>query len=185
MKRLTTLLRVLLLLGAFFAPARVGQAATRGPAAAGKNALAAERLRLLSADNRRAFPLLGNNFAVVSNSSARYNCIAHSLGIHNRWIDPQTGPAGKRLAPMDRLYAARGYHRAAGLDFGRRQGQQKVVVYAVRDASGKITRVTHAALQMPDGTWTSKLGQLPLIRHASPQALAGPEYGVPVAVYVR
>ena len=48
-----------------------------------------------------------------------------------------------------------------------------------------IVEVTHGALQDRDGTWTSKLGQLALIRHRTPAALNGPTYGQPVAVYAR
>jgi hypothetical protein len=42
-----------------------------------------------------------------------------------------------------------------------------------------------APVQERDRTWTSKLGQLALIRHATADALSGPTYGQPVAVYVR
>jgi hypothetical protein len=38
---------------------------------------------------------------------------------------------------------------------------------------------------MADGTWTSKLGKMAVIRHATPDSLDGPDYGQPVAVYVR
>jgi hypothetical protein len=40
-------------------------------------------------------------------------------------------------------------------------------------------------VQEPDGTWMSKLGALALIHHATLEALRGPVYGTPVAVYVR
>jgi hypothetical protein len=86
---------------------------------------------------------------------------------------------------MDPLYHSAGYRRLPRLDFRRQPGEQKVVVYGLRDESGRITRVTHAAIQTADGTWQSKLGALALIRHLTPQALAGPEYGVPIAVYAR
>jgi type VI secretion system secreted protein VgrG len=143
-----------------------------------------DRQVLTSADNRRAFPNLGNNFEVLSPASARYNCISHTLGIHDQWINPRTGPADNALGPMDRMYAAQGYIRAKNLDFRLAPGRQKVVVYA-RTRNGQISEVTHAAIQSRDGTWTSKLGKLALIRHASPSSLTGPDYGVPVAVYVR
>ena len=85
---------------------------------------------------------------------------------------------------MDRMYKAKGYTRVKGLDFRLVRGLKKVVVYA-HVAGGRIREVTHAAVQEADGTWTSKLGQLPLIRHSNPQALSGPSYGQPVAVYVK
>ena len=54
----------------------------------------------------------------------------------------------------------------------------KVVLFAVnRDGKAEIT---HACRQLPDGTWSSKLGSLPLIRHLKPDDVAGPTYGAPV-----
>jgi hypothetical protein len=49
-----------------------------------------------------------------------------------------------------------------------------VVVYATVQG-GRIVKVTHGApVQERDRTWTSKLGQLALIRHATADALSGP-----------
>jgi type VI secretion system secreted protein VgrG len=130
------------------------------------------------------FPNLGPSFEVLDGTTGkRYNCIAHSLGIHTRWVNPKTGPAGNPLLYMDQMYRARGYTRVRGLDFRQVAGVRKVVVYATL-SDGRIREVTHAAIQEADGTWTSKLGQLPLIRHLSPLAVAGGTYGQPVAVYV-
>jgi hypothetical protein len=122
---------------------------------------------------------------VLGPADPTYNCIAHSLGLHDRWINPQTGPANNPLAYMDKLYAAQGYHRSRNLNFRRELGKQKVVVYATRNRDRTIKEITHAAIQRRDGTWTSKLGKLALIRHGAPEDLDGPSYGVPVAVYVR
>ncbi|MFO0969070.1 MAG: hypothetical protein U0793_26245 [Gemmataceae bacterium] len=133
----------------------------------------------------RDFPRLGARFEVIDPYiGKRYNCIAHSLGIHGRWVNPETGPSTAPLSKMDRMYTAKGYRRVSGLDFRLATGLQKVVVYA-KVSGGRITSVTHAAIQEADGSWSSKLGQLPLIRHATPESLNGPSYGVPVAVYVR
>jgi len=38
---------------------------------------------------------------------------------------------------------------------------------------------------LPDGSWSSKLGSLPLIRHLRPDDVAGPTYGAPYVLYVR
>jgi hypothetical protein len=144
-----------------------------------------ERHALHTPAQRRAFPLLRDNFEVLARSTPRYNCIAHSLGIHGRWVNPVTGPSSHPLAGMDQMYQARGYVRLRQLDYRLEPGKQKVVVYAMLRPDKRIKAVTHAALQAADGTWTSKLGKLALIRHLTPQALNGPVYGRPVAVYVR
>jgi hypothetical protein len=131
------------------------------------------------------FPRLGVNFKVKGPHTTTYNCIAHSLGLNDRWVNPITGPGDAPLALMDRLYAAQGYKRERGLNTALEAGKQKVVVYATLNRDATIGEVTHAAIQQPDGTWTSKLGSLALIQHPTPESLRGPVYGTPVAVYVR
>jgi RTX calcium-binding nonapeptide repeat (4 copies) len=139
--------------------------------------LAGGRFEVLSAST----PHPDSNGGIVDGT---YNCIAWSLGEVNHWVNPVTSAGSNPLAGMDQLYAAKGYHRVNGLDYRLQAGVQKVVVYA-RVSNGWITDVTHAALQMGDGSWTSKLGGQPLIRHLSPDDLDGDAYGRPVAVYVR
>ena len=63
-------------------------------------------------------------------------------------------------------------------------GHDKLVLYGKKKAGGGI-EVTHIARQLADGSWSSKLGSLPLIRHLRPDDVAGPTYGVPYVVYVR
>ena len=52
---------------------------------------------------------------------------------------------------------------------------QKIALYA--DDSGTPT---HAARQLADGAWTSKLGELADIVHATVDDVNGPLYGAPV-----
>jgi len=146
-----------------------------------KNALSQYRYGV-TADG--SFPQLFSNFEVLAAPTRVYNCIAHSLGYHDRWVNPITSSGPNKLAGMDRLYAAEGYRRMSTLDFSLQKGYQKVVVYATV-VGGVIKEVTHAAIQSADGTWTSKLGQNALIKHVCPNDVAGGLYGVPVAVYIR
>jgi hypothetical protein len=129
------------------------------------------------------FPHLGQNYEVVGTATPRYNCIAWVLGHQDRWLWP-----GDQVALFDRLFAQYGYRKAAcgnaRLDFSRQPGMDKIVLYARRMPDGSWS-VTHSARQLPDGTWSSKLGELPLIRHRSPEDVDGGIYGVPVAVYTR
>ena len=60
-----------------------------------------------------------------------------------------------------------------------RQYKQTIVV------DGKSQTAYGTACQERDGTWSSKLGKGPLIRHLTPGALNGSSYGQPVAVYER
>ena len=131
------------------------------------------------------FPNLGRNYEVIAPFSDRYNCIAHSLGEHGRWISPRTGPASNRLAWVDKVYGEKGYARLATMDTSPEPGVRKVVVYGSVNRDGSVRKVLHAALQRPDGTWTSKMGHGGLIRHPTPGSVAGGIYGRPIAVYAR
>jgi hypothetical protein len=164
---------------------QLGNGGTNQIAPLDKGRFPAERQILDSPVEQKSFPQLGSNFEVLGPSTPTYNCIAHSLGIHYRWVNPQTGPSNNPLNQMDQMYKAQGYVRLTKLDCRLVAGKQKVVVYATLTADRRIKAVTHAAMQSEDGTWTSKLGKLALIRHLTPQALNGPVYGQPVAVYVR
>lgn len=150
------------------------------PATLNRSAYPSERAKISSAD----FPVLATNYEVLGPSTRTYNCIAHSLGYNDRWINPITSAGSNKLAGMDDLYKQQGYTRLSQLDYSLQAGYQKVVVYAQKE-NGVITKVTHAAIQSADGSWTSKLGQLALIKHLSPIDIVGPAYGVPVAVYMR
>jgi type VI secretion system secreted protein VgrG len=147
--------------------------------------LEADRQQLLSPAIQTGFPRLGNNFEVLGPSTPEFNCVAHSLGLYSCWVNPVTGPESNPLVQMDRLYAAQGYRRRPDLNLALEWGKQKVVVYATLNPDATIAQVTHAALQERDGTWTSKLGRLALIRHETPELLRGSSYGLPVAVYER
>ncbi len=131
------------------------------------------------------FPRLGNNYEVLRPADRRYNCIAWSLGITDRWVWP-----GATVADFDRLYGSHGYRRINTLDYRLQPGTHKIVLYAkIKYVDGRrVIECTHGARQLADGTWTSKLGQLPAIRHWSPNSVNGAGangYGQPVAVYVR
>lgn len=144
-----------------------------------------ELATLTSPQIHAAFPRMKvADIEVLAPSTKKYNCIAHSLEV-KYWVNPETGDDANPLAKMDGMYAKLGYVRQDGLNFAKENGVEKVVVYATLKNDGSIHNVTHAARQDTDGTWTSKLGALSLIRHRTPEVLRGPTYGAPVAVYVR
>jgi hypothetical protein len=142
-----------------------------------------QRRILLTPVERRSFPYLGTSFEVMAPRTKVYNCIAWSVGVTNRWVWP-----GTTISAFDQLYGNYGFRRVrtgrlGKGDFQMVPGVQKIVLYAVVK-KGKL-KCTHGARQLPDGSWTSKLGKLPRIRHLTPQALNGPSYGRPIAVYVK
>jgi len=123
-------------------------------------------------------PHLSRNYEVLRPGTSTFNCIAWSLGVTRKWLWP-----GDSIKAFDQLNARYGFHKLSHMDFRLQPGVEKVVLYG-KTVNGCLV-ATHQARQRADGTWTSKLGKLAVIRHASPDALDGPDYGRPVAVYAR
>ena len=60
-------------------------------------------------------------------------------------------------------------------------GYEKIALYAIHE--NNIAIPTHAAKQMPDGKWTSKLGRLEDIVHITPQDVECRSYGEVVGLH--
>ena len=124
------------------------------------------------------FPALAaSGYSVASPRDQRYNCIAWSAGTAHAWWWPAPGgywpPDLPRVLSTDsfaRLFESLGY--AICDDDGVEEGFEKVALYAGADGLP-----THAARQLPSGSWTSKLGRLEDAEHASLAAVCGDQYG--------
>jgi hypothetical protein len=140
------------------------------------------RISRVSAELERAFPALaGDGYVVSSPEATAYYCIAWAAGESHRWWQPGVywpSPAGDELATLVSLFASLGYGPCD--DDGLDAGHEKVALYA--DDFGDWT---HAARQLPDGWWTSKLGQGVDIVHRTPAALEGDAYGKVRAIMKR
>lgn len=122
------------------------------------------------------FPnLLASNHTVTSPYDRNYNCIAYAASVSNQWWWPVKAPGVYWPLPdfMEETvecfiaaYESIGFSvcESGTLD----SGVEKIAIYA--DALGKPT---HAARQLGDGSWTSKLGRSQDIRHSDPGALYG------------
>lgn len=137
------------------------------------------------------FPRLRTaGFEVLSPTDPRYNCIAWAAGDDRHWWEPI--PPSLRLGgyywptevswpiTLDTYviaFESLGYKRC---DDGTLQaGYDKVAIYAQADGSP-----THAARQLADGRWVSKLGQFVDISHTAVDGVSGTNYGE-VAVFMR
>lgn len=132
------------------------------------------------------FPgLRGSSYRITSPAERRYNCIAWAAANTTDWWWPvpegaSFWPAGiARALTMDAFreaFATLGYSvcDTAGLE----TGWEKIALYATPDG---IPR--HAARQLLDGRWTSKLGRMEDIEHDLAD-LAGSLYGS-VALVLR
>jgi hypothetical protein len=128
----------------------------------------------VSAELEGTFPgLAADGYIVASPKTHAYNCVAWAAEDASRWWEPGIcwpGPPGDDLAALSGLFAALGYAACEGDEL--EVGHEKVALYA--NDQGEWT---HAARQLPDGWWTSKLGPDEDILHRSPQALVGDLYG--------
>jgi hypothetical protein len=136
----------------------------------------------VSAELEAAFPgLAADGYLVASPKTHSYNCVSRAAGDASRWWEPGIywpGPPGDDLAALTGLFADLGYAPCAGDEL--EAGLEKVAIDA--DEHGEWT---HAARQLPDGWWTSKLGPDEDILHRTPQALAGDLYGQVRAIMQR
>ena len=133
---------------------------------------------------RKLFPKLGaTDFKVTSDQDPQYNCIAHAADESDRYWDPTAPPQSPYFwpdgVPRDptlqnyiAAYATKGYQASNTLD--PEEGYDKVVLYV--DANGVPT---HAAKLLPNGRWTSKLGDEWDIEHKTLHGLSGKAYGTP------
>lgn len=129
------------------------------------------------------FPrLTPQNHRITSPETIDYNCIAWSAGDMGHWWQPgvwwpiATPPGDYGLEVLRRDFEALGY--AACVDGILEPGVEKVALY------GDSLFYTHAARQLPDGRWTSKLGRAEDIEHDTPEDVTGGAYGE-VAQFMR
>lgn len=124
-----------------------------------------------------AFPgLKPDGPTITSGPTDEYNCIAWAAGDTSRWWSYPPGyywPAAPRTPLIESLVAVfvgLGYQTCD--DGALEDGFEKVALYL------KGALWTHAARQLPNGLWTSKLGPDEDIQHETPEALCGDLYGL-------
>jgi hypothetical protein len=127
----------------------------------------------------KGFPKLkADNSRVTSLPTSSYNCIAWAAGETHRWWQPDVpyglyywpSKAPKSMQPAALIAAFEAIEYSPCKDGALEEGYEKVVLYE-RDG-----RWTHAARQLADGTWTSKLGSGVDIMHKAPE-LVDDTYG--------
>jgi hypothetical protein len=128
--------------------------------------------------------LTATNYRITSSASWQYNCIAWAADITDAWWWPAPGrywpseaPREETIAAFLAAFASLGYQPIA--DSALEPAVEKLVLYAQNETP------THAARQLADGWWTSKLGPNIDIEHETPDAVTGGLYGEVVAVLGR
>jgi hypothetical protein len=128
--------------------------------------------------NEKVFPdLARTGYQITSPPDSSYNCIAYAARLTNQWWWPDPDgfdywPAGvvreRTLAAFIQAFETVGYSPCP--DDTLEPGWVKVAIYASDEGP------THAARQLDNGLWTSKLGPDDDIEH-SLEGLCGPSYG--------
>ena len=131
------------------------------------------------------FPNLAQEGYVRASPATRvYNCIAWAAGQQDQWWWPDPGnafywparvPRAVTLGAFYQAFELLGYQHCDNGDLEK--GFEKVAFYELAGLP------THAARQLPDGSWTSKLGKNVDITHTL-RGLEGPAYGQ-VAGYMK
>ena len=137
-------------------------------------------------DLTNSFPKLADEmYEATSPATSRYNCIAWAAGQTDQawWPDPQAvgywpadAPRAETLESFFLAFETIGYRRC---DAGIHEADFEKVAFYALDGQPK-----HAARQLPDGKWTSKLGKSIDIIH-SLRDLEGSVYGQVVGFMKR
>jgi hypothetical protein len=133
------------------------------------------------------FPRLqGTAWRVSSERDDRYNCIAWTANVITTWwwpvgpgksYWPEGVPREVTLEAFRAAFATLGYVFCLGEEM--EPGFEKTAVFADEQGVPK-----HAARQLPQEGWTSKLGKMEDIEHALSD-LTGPVYGSVVLIMKR
>ena len=134
---------------------------------------------------RQSFPhLTRDNHRITSPSTPVYNCIAWAAGDTEKWWEPcaswpvRASPDEYGIAALERVFSALGY-QDCDLDASFEPGFSKVALY------GSTFVYTHAARQLTNGKWTSKLGKAEDIEHDTPADVAEGLYGEVIEIMKR
>jgi len=133
------------------------------------------------------FPRLqGSGYRITSPAERRYNCIAWASRDMSDWWWPDLlgtahwpleVPRAVTLEAFQLAFATLGY--VVCQDAEHEPGLEKIALYATSDGIP-----THAARQLPNGGWTSKLGRMEDIEHGL-HDLEGTAYGAVALVMKR
>jgi len=109
---------------------------------------------------RERFPNLSDKAKITSPETSKYNCIAYAAGDLERWWWPDTlhmdyWPAGcprtEAIAAFQVAFETLGYQPCANADFDL--SVEKIAIFHKNNVP------THAAKQIANRVWSSKLGQ--------------------------
>jgi len=128
------------------------------------------------------FPNLkrNNNFTFTSVSTEDYNCVAWINDILDEWVQfyDANGNYDFSLDRYIKYFESYGYLINDNSD--KQEGFTKIAISFDKDKNFK-----HVCKQLPNGEWSSKLGDWEDIKHNNPIDLLGRSYGVDVLFMMK
>src|SRR5882762_1106477 len=125
--------------------------------------------------------LVPGSYRSASPCTRRYNCIAWAAGEDHLWWEPDQLKIYYWPPGVPRAYSVEAYIGAFAtrryevcLDSALEIGYEKIALFAAITPVGPYP--THAARQLPTGSWTSKLGPCEDIEHDAVDSVNGPTY---------
>ena len=139
--------------------------------------------------NPRAFPFLTDlNHNVTSPCDEDYNCIAWAVHCNTEWWDhcSKYWPAGvpRQRSVLAYLAAIKTQGFEDCDDGALEEGYEKIALFAKKNEAGIRNIPTHAARQLRNGKWASKMGKSVDIEHDDVGDVGGGAYGS-VVRYLR
>lgn len=134
--------------------------------------------------------LTSSTCRVTSPDDTTYNCIAWAASTNSRWWWPDDRgigywPIAERQVKVEcfvKAFEALGYKIC--LNDALEKGIEKIAIFGHKTPNTDAVP-THAALQLSNGEWTSKLGPCEDIIHPDLNAVNGPAYGRPLVFMSR
>ena len=136
--------------------------------------------------------LSSDEYQITSPEATNYNCFAWAAEEDDFWWTPTGDPEDSvwpdgvprelTLEAFIQAYGTIGYFPCDNSEV--EPGFQKIAIYAKEDSVNDAGQPTHAARQLPNGRWTSKIGYFEDIEHEL-NALRGYYYGEVVQILKR
>lgn len=131
-----------------------------------------------------------DQYQITRPETSDYNCIGWGAEEDDRWWDPTDPdqywpdevPRELTIAAFIQAYATIDYIACDSVEF--EPGFQKLAIYARDDGQPDSGQPTHVARQLPNGRWTSKIGEFEDIEHEL-EGLTGFYYGTVTQILKR
>jgi hypothetical protein len=127
--------------------------------------------------NESEYPELAGNYIPRSEPNPAYNCAAFVVGVEDEWWEaglvwPDDLEKDDTIAVYVQLYERYGFEVCPDGTF--EAGHEKIALYGFDEEmpDGTVEIFEHAAIQVGEGQWKSKMGADDDIEHSRPEVVA-------------